>query len=56
MEVTVPVNIYLGQHPRDQQDPAYGARTQQNGKPERWLSPFASSVTDARVPGVYANM
>jgi len=25
-------------------------------KPERWLSPLPSSVTDAHVPGVYANM
>ena len=25
-------------------------------KPERWLSPLPTSVTDARVPGVYSNM
>lgn len=25
-------------------------------KPERWLSPLPSSVLDARVPGVYANL
>lgn len=25
-------------------------------KPERWLSSLPSSVTDARVPGVYSNM
>ena len=25
-------------------------------KPERWLSQLPSSVTDARVPGVYSNL
>ena len=25
-------------------------------KPERWLSPFPDSVTDARMPGVYSNL
>ena len=25
-------------------------------KPERWMSPLPSSVTDARIPGVYANL
>jgi cytochrome P450 len=25
-------------------------------KPERWLKPLPESVTDARVPGIYANM
>ncbi|KAH9936147.1 cytochrome P450 [Fomitopsis serialis] len=25
-------------------------------KPERWLSPLPSSVTDARIPGVYSNL
>ena len=25
-------------------------------KPERWLSPLPSSVTDAHVPGVYSNL
>ncbi|KAH9841449.1 cytochrome P450 [Rhodofomes roseus] len=25
-------------------------------KPERWLSPFPSSVTEARIPGVYSNI
>ncbi|KAH9950796.1 hypothetical protein B0H21DRAFT_681895, partial [Amylocystis lapponica] len=25
-------------------------------KPERWLSPLPSTVTEARVPGVYSNL
>lgn len=25
-------------------------------KPERWLSPLPSVVTDARIPGVYSNL
>jgi hypothetical protein len=25
-------------------------------KPERWMSPLPDSVTEARIPGVYANM
>ena len=25
-------------------------------KPERWMSSLPSSVTDARIPGVYANL
>ena len=25
-------------------------------KPERWLSPLPSSVTEARIPGIYSNM
>lgn len=24
--------------------------------PERWLSPLPSSVTDARIPGIYSHM
>ena len=25
-------------------------------KPERWLSPLPSSVTEARIPGIYSNL
>lgn len=25
-------------------------------KPERWLTPLPSTVTEARIPGVYSNM
>ena len=25
-------------------------------KPERWMSPLPSSVTEARIPGVYSNL
>lgn len=25
-------------------------------KPERWLSPLPTTVTDARIPGVYSNL
>ena len=25
-------------------------------KPERWLAPLPETVTDARVPGIYANL
>lgn len=25
-------------------------------KPERWLSPLPSSITEARIPGVYSNL
>ena len=25
-------------------------------KPERWLSPLPSSVTEAKIPGVYSNL
>ena len=25
-------------------------------KPERWLSPLPSTVTEARIPGVYSNL
>jgi cytochrome P450 len=25
-------------------------------KPERWMKPLPGTVTDARIPGVYANM
>ena len=25
-------------------------------KPERWLSPLPSDVTEARIPGVYSNL
>ena len=37
-------------------DPAIWGEDAAEWKPERWLSPLPSSVTDARVPGVYANM
>ena len=57
MEVTVPSGTFilvsiLGIN----RDPAIWGEDAAEWKPERWLSPLPSSVTDARVPGVYANM
>jgi len=37
-------------------DPAIWGEDAAEWKPERWLSPLPSSVQDARIPGIYANM
>jgi len=36
-------------------DPCIWGEDAAEWKPDRWLSPLPSSVTDARVPGIYAN-
>jgi len=37
-------------------DPTIWGDDAEEWKPERWLSPLPSSVTDARVPSVFGNM
>jgi len=37
-------------------DPAIWGEDAAEWKPERWLSPLPSSVSDAHVPGVFGNM
>jgi Cytochrome P450 len=37
-------------------DPSIWGEDAAEWKPERWLSPLPSSVLDAHIPGVYANM
>ncbi|KAJ3550674.1 hypothetical protein NMY22_g305 [Coprinellus aureogranulatus] len=37
-------------------DPLIWGSDAEEWKPERWLDPLPSSVTDARVPGVYSNL
>ena len=56
-EILVPAGteIVIGIRPINK-DKAIWGEDAEEFKPERWLSPLPSSVTDARIPGVYANL
>ena len=56
-EIFVPVGteIVVGVSPINK-DKAIWGEDAEEFKPERWLSALPSSVTEARIPGVYANL
>ena len=56
-EILVPAGteIIVGIRPINK-DKAIWGEDAAEFKPERWLSPLPSSVIDARIPGVYANL
>ena len=56
-EIAVPAGttIYIGLRASNLDKRLWGEDALQF-KPERWLSPLPSTVTDARIPGVYSNL
>lgn len=55
-EIQVPrgTDVYVGIMATNTDASIWGADARE-WKPERWLSPLPQSVTDAKIPGVYAS-
>lgn len=56
-EIVVPkgTRISIGIHSCNRSKAIWGEDAHE-WKPERWLNPLPDSITNARVPGVYANL